>query len=361
MNCGGVPSLPRSLMWQPAQLPFSGSSNSSSPRCSAAESVAAAGKVGIVLAAVWIERPPVLLEHLEGLEDRIEDRAPVLKDRSAEDRPQVFAIARLQNARHDRVRARVRHLEGRQQRDARLGLAAVDPAVPGEAAGRPVVDALVGVVLAVEKVLRERRYRLQIGDRRHRPEPGLAQIAAAELDRSGVGWAEAVPGIVAGGAGLPAGCRQPRIEEQRPPERRQPRRLPAHLGPVDAGSRDLARRQPRGRRHRERGAANEGHEERCAQGSGAPPQAAEAQPVRTWNGPGRTQRGWHHRNVAARWRHRSAGRPGELAPTTVIIVPHCDHTVTLASISKPPLVVFVLREETWWISAPCPAWPPAPC
>ena len=107
----------------------------------------------------------------------------------------------------------------------------IGAAVPHQPAARPIVDELVGLVLAVEEMLGELRHRLKIFQRRHRPEPRLPKILAALLDGKGVRRREGVARIVAGGAGHPPGAGKGRIEEQVAPKRAQLGRLSASLHP----------------------------------------------------------------------------------------------------------------------------------
>ncbi len=88
----------------------------------------------------------------------------------------------------------------------------VGTSVPGAAPGRPLIDAVVAVV--VEEMLRERRDGLGIGQRRHGAHPGTAAIDPATLHRKIVGWPEGPGRLVAGRAGDGAGRGEPRVHEQ---------------------------------------------------------------------------------------------------------------------------------------------------
>ena len=131
-------------------MPLSGASNSARPRASAGVRPGLAGETGVVLAGVGIEASPVLLVDLEGLQDRLEGAVGRREHRRAVDRRESGAVAGAKRVGDHLVGAGVGHLEGGEQRDARLVVAAVGAAVPGQAAGGAVVDALVGLVLQFE-------------------------------------------------------------------------------------------------------------------------------------------------------------------------------------------------------------------
>ena len=106
----------------------------------------------------------------------------------------------------------------------------------------------------------ELRHRLQVFERGHGAQAGLAHVLAAELHGERIGRAEAVRRIVAGGAGHPAGGRQQRVDEQPLAERGERRgarkglrraSAPAPVRPRGAGQGEQARR-PQGQRRARR-------------------------------------------------------------------------------------------------------------
>ena len=94
----------------------------------------------------------------------------------------------------------VRADQRRRRIGRRLIAAAVGPPVPGQAAGRAVVDALVGIVFGLEEMFREGRHGLQIFQRRRSARAGLQHVGARQLHGKGVRRPEGMRRIVAGGA-----------------------------------------------------------------------------------------------------------------------------------------------------------------
>ena len=94
-------------------------------------------------------------------------------------------------------RVSIGHFKSRQQRDACLVAPPVDPAVPGEPAGRTVIDAVAGRVVGIEKMLGELRGRLQVFERRYGSYSGLLEVLPAELHRQRTWRAERVERAVA--------------------------------------------------------------------------------------------------------------------------------------------------------------------
>ena len=179
----------------------------------------AACEICVVLAGVGIEVARALLEDLERMCQRGEGPGLVLQYLRAVERREIGVVAGLARARDGCARILVRHFERRQERKGRLLAAAIHAAVPGQAAGRTVVDAVVALVGGVVIVLAERRRRLEIGERGHGAQSRLSHVLAAELHRAVVRRRETVRRIVAGGAGHLPGGGQRRIEEQLAPER----------------------------------------------------------------------------------------------------------------------------------------------
>src|SRR5262249_29247906 len=98
------------------------------------------------------------------------------------------------------IGAAVAHLEGGEKGNARLIHLAVGTPVPGQAASRTVIDALIGLVLAVEEMLAELRHTLQVFEGWHGPQTGRVQIAATELHWQVIVLGKGIGRIVAGTA-----------------------------------------------------------------------------------------------------------------------------------------------------------------
>ena len=195
MNCGGVPSLPRCADVAGGAVALVRVLEQLEPARLAGRQRRLAGEIGVVLAAVGIEgraspaRRPRAPSRI-AVEGRVRRRRGTAS-------PKIAA----QVARRSRPRARAATTScglalaisnGESSGMRAWSCAAVGAAVPGQAAGRAVVDALVGLVLGLEEVLGERRHRLEVAERRHRAQAGLAQVAAAELHRERVGRPEGV-------------------------------------------------------------------------------------------------------------------------------------------------------------------------
>ena len=176
----------------------------------------------VVLAVVRIEVRCALLGYLERERDSLERVGPIVEHARSERGAQVVGTRRPFDARHDRVLVRVRHLERRQQRDARLVVLRRRTAVPVMSAGRTLILAVVAVGL--DEVLGERRHALQIAQRRHCAHAWQAHRRTTELHRAIVRGPVCMRGVVARPTRHAAGRRQVRIEEQRTAQRRQRRR-----------------------------------------------------------------------------------------------------------------------------------------
>ncbi len=175
-------------------MPLSSASNSARPRASAGAGWPA-GQPRVVLAGIGVECAPVLFVDLEGLEDRVEGPVPVGQHRVAPDRRQVRAVAGPKHVGDHLVGAAVRHLERREQRDPGLVVTEIDPAVPGQAAGGAVVDALVRLVLEFVEMLGELRHRLQVPQRRRGAQPGWRRSPPPNCTGSALGGAKACSGL----------------------------------------------------------------------------------------------------------------------------------------------------------------------
>ena len=202
-----------------------------------------AGQIGVVLAAEGLKLAVILLIGLEGLQNGLERRAGVGEDRCAKGLAQLGGVGRAFDCGDDGCRTAVGHLERREQRQPRLIAPAIHPTVPGQPAGRPVIDAGVCFVVGVVIMFGELRRRLHVAKRGDGAQSHVSHVLAAGLDRARIRRTIGVRGIVAGGAGQLARCRERRIEEQAAPDRGQ------HAGlSVDDGPRQslLRRRQGRG-------------------------------------------------------------------------------------------------------------------
>ena len=175
----------------------------------------------VVLAAVGIELPRALLESLQGHQHRLERQRPVVEHLVAEGLAKPRRIARAPHLGQYFVDAAVRHLEGREQGQARLLVRRLRPAVPGPASGGTLIDAVILIV--VEIMLGEGRNVLGIHQRRRRTHAILPAIAAPSLHRQIILRPEGVPRVMTGRARHFAGGRQGRIEEQRAADRRHGR------------------------------------------------------------------------------------------------------------------------------------------
>src|SRR5579862_6964023 len=159
-----------------------------------------AGEVGVVLAAVRIERAIILLINLKRLGGGGKGFVGIGKDVIAENLAQVASVASVAYPRRCVGRRAVCHLKGRQEWNTRLIATAVDAAIPGQATGWSVVDATVALVVGFVIMLGERRHDLQIFERRHRPQTRFSHVLAAELYRQSVGWAQGMRRIMTSGA-----------------------------------------------------------------------------------------------------------------------------------------------------------------
>ena len=249
----------------------------------------AAGQVVVVLAAVGIEEAGLLLVGGQRLADGGDRPLAVVERGRAEQARDLGGVGCAAQPCGDVARARIGHLVGREQGHARLVALQVDAAVPGEAAGRPVVDAGVAFVLGVVVVLGERRHVLQIGERGHRAQAGLSHVLAAELH-----VARCWPGRTRGrgrGRWRTPSARRPTASCRRTSSRRAPS---AHA-PAHRPARGSCRRRPRRRRRRRgrrRGRGRRGGEEVSCWSS----RRACLSPVtecRQWSSPQAfTQRSW---------------------------------------------------------------------
>jgi len=174
---------------------------------------ALAGQKGVVAAGIGVEGGGVLLERAERLDGAVESIGGSREDVVAERRLERVGIGGPGEPCHHSVWAGIRHLERRQKRDPGLLGAAVDAAVPGQAAGRAVVDAFVALVLGIVEMLAEGGHRLQIAQRRHRALAWPVERRTAHLDRRGRGGGETMLRVMAGSACLPPRRRQRRVEE----------------------------------------------------------------------------------------------------------------------------------------------------
>ena len=172
-----------------------------------------AREVGVVLAGVRIESLGRLLEGFERLQHGFEGRVVAFEHVFAERRAESAGVRRGFHGRSHFGR-RAAHFERRQQRNSRLVGAAIDAAIPGQAAGRTRVDALVALVVRLVIVLGECRHRLQILQRRRGAHAGPMHIAAAQLNRQRIGRREPVIRAVARRASEFARAGERRIEKQ---------------------------------------------------------------------------------------------------------------------------------------------------
>ncbi len=160
------------------------------------------------------------LERLQRPGGAVECALRVVERVHAEDGAEIAGVGRLAQARHDVGRVAVGHLDGVEQRDARLLCQRGGPAVLRQAATRAGRADAVGVVQHVGV----RRRGLLVAQRRHGAHTRVRHARAARLHRQAVGRGIRVRGIVAARAGEPARGRQRLVEEHllaQPGERAQ--------------------------------------------------------------------------------------------------------------------------------------------
>ena len=114
-----------------------------------------------------------------------------VENRIAESFAKLRRIRRVLDFRDHGVRARIRHLLGRKQRQARLIVRRLRPAVPGPAAGGTLIDA---VVLVVSKKCSVNGGMFCCTERGHRAQAGLGVVGAAALHGGVARGPEAVRG-----------------------------------------------------------------------------------------------------------------------------------------------------------------------